>query len=95
VRGADGGRLVEVQDAGLGFDAEQAKLLFRTYSRVHRAVAPGIPGSGLGLYLVQEVAHAHGGWAKAASPGPGLGSTFSVWLPLKPPAAPELAAFRA
>ena len=93
-RQADGGVLVEVQDQGLGFDAEQAALLFRTYSRVHRTVAPTIPGSGLGLYLVQEVAHAHGGWAKAESPGPGQGSTFLVWLPAQPGATPAMAAFR-
>ncbi len=92
---AGGGVRVDFTDHGLGFDAKQAGLLFRTYSRVHREVAPTIPGSGLGLYLVQEVAHTHGGWAKAESPGPGKGSTFSVWLPGKPPAVPGLAAFRA
>ena len=91
---ADGGVRVEVADGGLGFDEAQGALLFRTYSRVHKEVAPAIPGSGLGLYLVQEVAHAHGGWAKAASAGPGRGSTFTVWLPAQPAATPAMAAFR-
>jgi signal transduction histidine kinase len=89
------GVLVEVVDHGLGFDSEQGKRLFQTYSRVHREVAPGIPGSGLGLYLVQEVAHVHGGKATAASAGPGKGSTFAVWLPRAPPAQLGMSTFRA
>lgn len=90
-----GGVRVAFKDSGLGFDDKQGAQLFRTYSRVHKEVAPGIPGSGLGLYLVQEVAHTHGGWAKAESAGPGQGSTFTVWLPDKPPVTPGQAAFRA
>lgn len=86
---------VAFQDCGLGFDPEQGAKLFKTYSRVHKQVAPSIPGSGLGLYLVQEVVHAHGGWAKAESPGPNKGSTFSVWLPRQPPADIAVAGFRA
>lgn len=39
-------------------------------------------GLGIGLSLVRRLAELHGGSATAASPGAGLGSTFSVRLPL-------------
>ncbi|MFJ4290672.1 response regulator [Cupriavidus sp. NPDC089707] len=41
-------------------------------------------GPGIGLTLVQKLVVLHGGTIRAASPGPGQGSTFSVTLPLEP-----------
>jgi signal transduction histidine kinase len=84
----DGGAIrLRVQDSGLGFTPVQSSRLFRTYSRVHKEVAPAIPGSGLGLFLVQEVARAHGGRVEAESAGPGLGSCFTVWVTSQTPSA--------
>ena len=39
-------------------------------------------GSGLGLYLAQEIVKAHGGEIKIESSGLGKGSMFSVELPV-------------
>ncbi len=49
-------------------------------------------GTGLGLPIVQQIVHAHGG-TLAFDSSPGEGTTFSVWLPLEPPleARPERA----
>jgi signal transduction histidine kinase len=80
------GAEVAITDQGLGFTQEQAARLFKTYSRVHREIAPAIPGSGLGLYLVNEVVGQHHGHATANSPGPDQGATFTFWLPRVPSA---------
>ncbi len=40
-------------------------------------------GSGLGLYLVQNIARIHKGKAFAQSKGRGKGSVFTVMLPFK------------
>ncbi|BDB28461.1 response regulator [Cupriavidus sp. P-10] len=41
-------------------------------------------GPGIGLTLVQKLVILHGGTIRAASPGPGQGSTFTVRLPVEP-----------
>lgn len=46
-----------------------------------------IKGTGLGLFLVRNIARQHGGDATATSPGPGLGATITITLPLAGPAA--------
>ena len=44
------------------------------------------PGTGLGLYLAEQVALAHGGRIDLETEA-GRGSTFSLVLPILPPAA--------
>jgi CheY-like chemotaxis protein len=39
-------------------------------------------GLGIGLTIVRQLAEMHGGSVRAASPGPGLGSVFTVTLPI-------------
>jgi signal transduction histidine kinase len=70
-----------VRDNGLGFDPAQGARLFRPFGRVHSQV--DLPGTGLGLALVQRIARRHGGRAWAEST-PGEGATFHVALPRTP-----------
>ena len=79
---------VAVRDSGLGVPSESLPLLFKRNYRVPDAVAQGIQGSGLGLYIVRQIIEAHGGrvWAEAAPEG-GLG--IHLVLPLVPPSTPR------
>jgi signal transduction histidine kinase len=42
-------------------------------------------GTGLGLSITNRIVSQHGGEIFATSPGEGLGSTFTVRIPLRPP----------
>ena len=57
--------------------------MFGMFHRGETAVRKAIPGTGLGLYIVKTAVNALGGKVWAVSPGPGLGSTFFVSLPMQ------------
>lgn len=46
-------------------------------------------GTGLGLFISHHIVTQHGGEVRAASAGPGQGSTFTVRVPLTPAQVPE------
>jgi signal transduction histidine kinase len=80
---------VRVSDNGPGIPGEDQPRLFDRFYRVDRARShnPGedplgeaIPGSGLGLSIVQWIAQMHGGQVTVRS-AVGQGSVFEVWLP--------------
>jgi len=73
---------VTVRDHGVGLSAEDMHVLFTRYGRVRDARTANVPGMGLGLYLAKLIAEAHGGDLVASSQGRGLGSTFTLVLPL-------------
>ena len=68
---------LEVCDTGSGIPAEQVPLLF---TPLHTTKAYG---TGLGLYVVQEIIAAHGG-TLAVQSAPGRGTTFTITLPRAP-----------
>ena len=79
---------VDVRDHGVGLSADDLAILFTRYGRIRDARTASVPGIGLGLYLAKLVAEAHGGDLVATSPGRGLGSTFTLVLPLAGRARP-------
>lgn len=71
--------VVQITDHGIGMTPEQ---LARAFERFYRADASGnIPGTGLGLSLVKEIANLHKGKIELVSQF-GKGSTASLWIPL-------------
>lgn len=79
----DGHAVVAVMDRGVGIPLNEQERIFDKFYRVQTPENRRIPGTGLGLTLVQHIARAHGGFVTVAS-APGEGSTFSIHLPLDP-----------
>jgi signal transduction histidine kinase len=70
-----------VRDRGRGFPAHEAPRLFDKYYRSVVERESGIPGTGLGLFIVKTVAERHGGSVAARLPEDG-GAEFEITLPL-------------
>lgn len=73
--------VVEVIDTGLGIPPDRQEFIFEEFSRIGDS---GKPGAGLGLAISRVLAHALGGQISLESEI-GHGSTFTLWLPLRPP----------
>ena len=76
----DGQCFVTVTDHGLGIATEHLPLLFQRFSRLPTDENRSIPGTGLALYLCQEIAHRHGGEIGVSSKLH-EGSAFTLRLP--------------
>jgi PAS domain S-box-containing protein len=76
-------RLV-VRDHGLGIPREHMPQMFKRFERAVSARSYG--GLGLGLYIVHQIVEMHGGSVSVESEL-GVGSSFTVELPLRGPGA--------
>jgi PAS domain S-box-containing protein len=78
---------LSVQDHGIGIPGPQQGQVFGRFMRADNAVAWGITGTGLGLYICRELVERHGGqlWFESEE---GRGSTFFLTLPIVWDAAP-------
>lgn len=74
--------LVKVQDTGVGIKPEVLPMLFNKFTRAPDASKTNILGTGLGLYVANEILKAHNGRAWAESDGEGKGSRFFVEIGL-------------
>lgn len=84
----EGGQaVVEVRDSGIGIAADQLEAVFAMFGQLDRSDPRSHGGLGIGLALAQSLAQMHGGSVEAASDGPGLGSRFTLRLPLAEPDA--------
>jgi two-component system OmpR family sensor kinase len=75
--------ILAVEDGGPGIPVEERERIFAPFYRV---TGSGRDGVGLGLALVRQVAHYHGGEAHALA-SPAGGSRFEVILPRQGPTA--------
>lgn len=80
VHSVDGGIEIEVADRGVGVPDQFKRELFTKFGSVEAARGGVRRGWGLGLYLVDLVATAHGGRARV-SDRDGGGTTFGLFLP--------------
>lgn len=72
---------LEVEDDGLGIPEAQQLTLFERGTRVRRPEHKAIRGSGLGLFIVKNVAQQHGGEVSLTSVE-GEGSRFRIIIPI-------------
>lgn len=84
----DGEVIIEVFDQGIGMTADEVKGAFERFTQVDMSTTRGFGGFGLGLFIARQVALAHGGRIDVKSE-PGVGSTFSLVVPLTPAGADE------
>jgi hypothetical protein len=73
---------VSVRDTGVGIAAEHLPRLFEMFSQAEPALERSQGGLGIGLALVRELVELHGGTVEACSGGIGMGSEFTVRLPI-------------
>jgi hypothetical protein len=69
---------ISVSDNGMGFEQQYAENIFLLFIRLHQK--SDYPGSGIGLSICKKIAENHNGFIVAEG-NPGVGATFSVFLP--------------
>lgn len=71
-----------VSDTGIGLSAEFLPFIFERFRQADATTTRSYSGMGLGLAIVRHLVELHGGTVQVASPGQGLGTTFTVKLPV-------------
>ncbi len=72
-----------VHDTGIGMDAEFLERIFDPFEREGNDKTPFIEGTGLGMSITKNIVDLMGGTITVESQ-PGVGSTFTVVIPLRP-----------
>lgn len=83
----NGSARITVADTGIGIPADAIPKLFQEFYRAGNAKALHMVGTGLGLTIVRDLVDRYGGRVSVTSQE-GEGTTFTVVLPLAPPAGP-------
>ena len=78
--GAETHWTISVLDDGFGIEPQHQGQLFKRFARIENEATSHLLGLGIGLYIVEEVAKAHGGRVLVDS-RPGSGSEFTLELP--------------
>jgi signal transduction histidine kinase len=79
---SNGSVILDVVDHGIGIPRVEQSKIFEKFYRVSDPLVHNTKGCGLGLCLVRQIVHAHGGEVTVEST-PGKGSKFSLVLPVQ------------
>jgi signal transduction histidine kinase len=71
---------LEISDKGIGIDQSERKKIFEKFYRVGNEDQRKTKGTGLGLYIVDQIVRAHNGSITVSSNQP-QGTIFNVFLP--------------
>ncbi|MGD8847218.1 MAG: HAMP domain-containing sensor histidine kinase [Desulfobacteraceae bacterium] len=69
-------------DNGIGFDRNERNKIFKKFYQVGKSDDMSAKGSGIGLYMAQNIAKIHKGKLSANSSGVDQGAVFTLTLPL-------------
>lgn len=69
------------KDNGIGFEKSEVKKIFKKFFQIERQDASQAGGTGLGLYMVEQVVRFHKGKVTAESEGLGQGAQFKLSFP--------------
>ncbi len=74
---------IRVRDNGVGLESGQLERIFDQFYQVEPPMTRRHGGLGLGLTIAKAIVERHDGRIWAESAGPGLGSTFTLALPIE------------
>jgi PAS domain S-box-containing protein len=77
-----GEAVVSVKDTGVGIPPAMLPKIFDLFTQVDRSLEKSQGGLGVGLTIVKRLVEMHGGRVEAKSEGHGLGSEFTIRLPV-------------
>ncbi len=79
---AEGYIVLSIQDNGMGMSPKNIRHIFEKFYREKNSYSHPLRGLGLGLFYVKECVDAHG-WKISVTSEPGIGSIFTIMIPLK------------
>jgi len=79
---------VMIADSGIGFEPADSEKLFESFRQAGDWAIGSTGGLGLGLAISRAIVNAHDGRIWAESPGPNLGATCQIELPIRRATSP-------
>lgn len=73
---------IDVVDDGIGIETARLADIFHSYTHYETHAERARSGAGVGLALAKDICEKHGGFIAVASAGAGLGSRFTLSLPI-------------
>lgn len=65
--GEDGGIRISVADTGSGFEVDETRIALAPFGRINNPLTKAVPGTGLGLPIVNALVELHGGTVEISS----------------------------